>query len=161
MPDWPRVHTERVRIVSSARRVVTMLKDFKDFLLRGNLLDLAVAVVVGVAFTALVNAFVKDLITPLIAAIVGKQNFDNLYFTVNGSRFSYGSFFNALLSFILIAAVIFFLVVRPVNHLMGRLGLTPSEDPVRECPECLSKVPVAATRCAYCTSQLTPTGPGA
>jgi large conductance mechanosensitive channel len=135
-----------------------MLKDFKDFLLRGNLLDLAVAVVVGVAFTALINALVKDLITPLIAAIVGKQNFDNLYFTINGSRFSYGSFFNALLSFILIAAVIFFLVVKPVNHLMNRLGLTPTEDPVRECPECLSKVPVPATRCAYCTSQLTPTG---
>ncbi len=135
-----------------------MLKDFKDFLLRGNLLDLAVAVVVGVAFTALVNALVKDLITPLIAAIVGKQNFDNLYFTINGSRFSYGSFFNALLSFVLIAAVIFFLVVRPVNHLMNRLGLSPSEDPVRECPDCLSKVPEAATRCAYCTSPLTPIG---
>jgi large conductance mechanosensitive channel len=138
-----------------------MLKDFKDFLLRGNLVDLAVAVVVGVAFTALVNALVKDLITPLIAAIVGKPNFDNLYFTINGSRFSYGSFLNALLSFILIAAVIFFLVVKPVNHLMSRLGITPADDPVRQCPECLSKVPTAATRCAYCTSQLTPTEPGA
>ena len=92
-----------------------VLKDFKDFLLRGNLIDLAVAVVVGVAFTALVNAFVKDLITPLVAAIVGKQNFDNLYFTVNGSQFAYGSFLNALLSFVLIATVIFFLVVKPVN----------------------------------------------
>jgi large conductance mechanosensitive channel len=138
-----------------------MLQDFKDFLLRGNLLDLAVAVVVGVAFTALVNALVKDLITPLIAAIVGKQSFDTLFFTINGSRFSYGSFFNALLSFILIAAVVFFLVVKPVNHLMSRLGLTPSEDPVRECPDCLSKVPLAATRCAYCTSQLTPAASGA
>ena len=137
-----------------------MLKDFKDFLLRGNLLDLAVAVVVGVAFTALVNAFVKDLITPLIAAIVGKQNFNNLYFTVHGSQFYYGSFFNALLSFVLIATVIFFLVVKPVNHLMDRLGLTPNEEPVRECPECLSKVPAAATRCAYCTSQLAPTDSG-
>jgi large conductance mechanosensitive channel len=135
-----------------------MLKDFKEFLLRGNLLDLAVAVVIGVAFTALVNALVKDLVTPLIAAIVGKPSFDNLSFTINRSQFSYGAFFNALLSFILIAAVIFFLVIKPVNHLMDRLGLTPKEDPVRECPECLSKVPVGATRCAYCTSQLTPTG---
>jgi large conductance mechanosensitive channel len=137
-----------------------MLKDFKAFLLRGNLLDLAVAVVVGVAFTALVNAFVKDLITPLIAALVGKQNFNNLYFTVHGSQFAYGSFFNALLSFVLIAVVIFFLVVQPVNRLTDRLGLTPQEDPVRECTECLSKVPEAATRCAYCTSALTPTGSG-
>jgi large conductance mechanosensitive channel len=136
-----------------------MLKDFKEFLLRGNLLDLAVAVVIGVAFTALVNAFVKDLITPLIAAVAGKQNFNNLYFSVHGSQFEYGSFFNALLSFVFIAAVIFFLVVKPVNHLMDRLGLTPTEEPVRECPECLSKVPAAATRCAYCTSALTATGP--
>ena len=135
-----------------------MLKDFKDFLLRGNLIDLAVAVVVGVAFTALVNAFVKDLITPLIAAIVGKQTFDGLYFTVNGSQFAYGSFINALLSFVLIASVIFFLVVKPVNHLMDRLGMTPTEDPMRECTECLSKVPAEASRCAYCTSPLTPTG---
>ncbi len=137
-----------------------MLKDFKDFLLRGNLLDLAVAVVMGVAFTALVNSFVKDLITPLIAAIVGKQSFDGLYFTVNGSQFNYGGFLNALLSFVLIATVIFFFVIKPVNHLMNRLGLTPQDDPVRECPECLSKVPEAATRCAYCTSQLSPTGSG-
>jgi large conductance mechanosensitive channel len=134
-----------------------MLKDFKAFLLRGNLVDLAVAVVVGVAFTALVTAFVKDLITPLIAAIAGKQNFDNLTFTINGSQFDYGSFLNALLAFVLIATVIFFLVVRPLNHLMDRLGMTPTEDPVRECTECLSKVPAAASRCAYCTSALTPT----
>jgi large conductance mechanosensitive channel len=137
-----------------------MVKDFKDFLLRGNLLDLAVAVVVGVAFTGLVAALVGDLITPLIAAIVGKHDFGALAFTVHGSRFRYGSFLNALLSFVLIAAVIFFLVVKPVNRLMDRLGMAPVEDPVRSCPECLSKVPEAATRCAYCTSALTPTGPG-
>ncbi len=136
-----------------------MWKDFKQFLLRGNLLDLAVAVVVGVAFTALVNALVKDLITPLIAAIVGKQNFNSLVLTVHGSQFDYGAFFNALLSFVLIAAVVFFLVVRPVNSLMDRLGFIAKEEPVRECPECLSKVPAAATRCAYCTSALTATGP--
>jgi large conductance mechanosensitive channel len=137
-----------------------MLKDFKSFLLRGNLLDLAVAVVVGVAFTALVTALVKDLITPLIAAIVGKQNFSNLTFTIHGSQFDYGAFFNALLSFVIIAAVVFFLVVKPVTRLMDRLGLTPTEEPVRECPECLSKVPEAARRCAYCTSPLTATGSG-
>jgi large conductance mechanosensitive channel len=137
-----------------------MWKDFKSFLLRGNLLDLAVAVVVGVAFTALVNALVADIITPLIAATAGKRNFNNLSFTVHGSHFAYGAFFNALLSFILVATVVFFLVVKPVNHLMDRLGLTPHEDPVRDCPLCLSKVPEAATRCAYCTSALTPTGPG-
>ena len=136
-----------------------MLKDFKEFLLRGNLLDLAVAVVIGVAFTAVVNAFVNSLITPLIKAIFGgASQFSGLYFTINGSKFTYGSFLNALLSFVIIAAVIFFLVIKPTNHLMDRLGMTPKEDPVRECPECLSKVPEAASRCAYCTSPLTPTG---
>jgi large conductance mechanosensitive channel len=137
-----------------------MWNDFKKFLLRGNLLDLAVAVVVGVAFTALVNALVADVITPLIAAAVGKRNFANLSFTIHGSHFDYGAFFNALLSFILVASVVFFLVVKPASHLMDRLGLTPQEEPMRDCPECLSKVPQAASRCAYCTSALTPTGPG-
>ncbi len=137
-----------------------MLNDFKKFLLRGNLLDLAVAVVVGVAFTALVTALVADLITPLIAAVAGTRSFAGLTFTIHGSKFAYGSFFNALLSFVIIAAVVFFLVVKPMTHLMDRLGLTPKEEPVRECPECLSKVPEAASRCAYCTSALTPTGPG-
>jgi large conductance mechanosensitive channel len=135
------------------------MKDFKEFLLRGNLIDLAVAVVIGVAFTAVVTAFVNSLITPLIKAIFGGKNqFAGLYFTVNGSKFTYGSFLNALLSFVIIAAVVFFLVIKPVNNLMGRLGMTPKEDPLRECPSCLSKVPEAATRCAYCTSELTPTG---
>jgi large conductance mechanosensitive channel len=135
-----------------------MLKEFKEFLLRGNLLDLAVAVVIGAAFTGVVNALVKDLITPLIGAIFGKQNFDSLYFTIHGSQFDYGSFLNALISFVVVATVIFFLVIKPVNVLMNRLGRTPDEEPVRHCPECLSKVPIAATRCAYCTSELVPTG---
>jgi large conductance mechanosensitive channel len=133
-----------------------MVKEFKDFLLRGSLLDLAVAVVIGAAFTAVVNALVKDLLTPLIAAIVGKPDFAGLTFTINHSQFAYGSFLNAVLSFVLVAAAIFFFVIKPVNHVMRRLGRTPEEDPVRECPECLSKVPVAATRCAYCTTELTP-----
>jgi large conductance mechanosensitive channel len=141
-------------------RGATVLKGFKEFLLRGNLLDLAVAVVIGVAFTALVNALVKDLITPFVAAIAGKQDFGALHVTVNGSVIAYGDFINALLSFVLIAAVIFFLVVQPVNRIMDRLGLTPKEEPMRECTDCLSKVPAAATRCAYCTSALTPTGSG-
>jgi len=134
------------------------MKDFKDFLLRGNLIDLAVAVVIGVAFTAVVTAFVNSLITPLVKAIFGgNSQFSSLYFTLHGSKFTYGSFLNALLSFVIIAAVIFFLVIKPVNHLSARLGMTPKEEPMRDCPECLSKVPEAATRCAFCTTQLAPT----
>jgi large conductance mechanosensitive channel len=137
------------------------IKDFKAFLLRGNLIELAVAVVVGVAFTAVVTAFVNSIIAPLIKAIFGgATQLSRLSFTLNGSRFAYGSSRNALLSFVIVAAVVFFLVVKPMSHLMDRLGMTPKEDPVRECPECLSKVPEAATRCAYCTSQLAPTGSG-
>ncbi len=135
------------------------MKDFKDFLLRGNLIDLAVAVVIGVAFTAVVTAFVNSLITPLIKAIFGGHTqFSELSFTLHGSRFTYGSFLNALLSFVIIAAVVFFLVIKPMSRLMDRLGMTPKEEPMRDCPECLSKVPEAANRCAYCTSPLTPTG---
>ena len=136
------------------------MKDFKAFLLRGNLIDLAVAVVIGVAFTAVVTAFVNSLITPLIKAIFGGQNqFSGLYFTLNGSKFTYGLFLNALVSFVIIAAVIFFLVIKPTNHLAERLGMAPKEEPMRDCPECLSTVPEAATRCAYCTTPLTPTAP--
>jgi large conductance mechanosensitive channel len=133
-----------------------VVKEFKEFLLRGNLLELAVAVVIGVAFNAVIQALVKDLITPLVAAVGGQPNFASLYFDVNGSRFFYGEFVNALISFVILAAVVFFLVVKPVNHMLDRLGRTANEDPVRECPECMSKVPAAASRCAYCTSSLTP-----
>jgi large conductance mechanosensitive channel len=128
------------------------MKDFKAFLLRGNMVDLAVAVVVGVAFGAVVTAFVGDLITPLIAAIGGKQDFSALSFTINHSRFPYGAFLNALLAFVVIAAVIFFLVVKPVNALMARRKTEPPVDEtVRTCPHCLSEIPVAATVCAFCT----------
>ncbi|MGB7051254.1 MAG: large conductance mechanosensitive channel protein MscL [Acidimicrobiales bacterium] len=133
-----------------------MVKEFKEFLLRGNLLELAVAVVIGVAFNAVIQALVKDLITPLVAAVGGQPNFASLYFDVHGSRFFYGDFVNALVSFVILAAVVFFLVVKPVNHMLDRLGRTANEDPVRQCPECMSKVPAAASRCAYCTSSLTP-----
>ena len=135
-----------------------MIKEFKEFLLRGNLLDLAVAVVIGAAFTGVVTALTTDIITPFIKAIFsGSTQFDGLVWSVNGSKIYYGKVLTALLTFVIVAAVIFFLVIKPVNHLMDRLGRTPKEDPLRECPDCLSKVPVAATRCAFCTSALTPT----
>ena len=136
-----------------------MLSDFKKFVLRGNVVDLAVAVVIGAAFTAVITAFVKDFITPLIAAVFGKQNFSNLYFTVNHSRFDYGAFINALLSFLIVATVVFFAVVLPLNALMKRMNLQPKDEPepeTRECPECLSDIPVAARRCAFCTSEVAP-----
>ncbi len=134
-----------------------MLSDFKKFVLRGNVVDLAVAVVVGVAFTAMVTAFVADLITPLIAAIFGKPAFGGLSFKVHGSTFKYGSFVNAVLSFLIVATVVFFAVVVPLTSLMRRLNLLPKEEPepeTRPCPECLSDIPVAARRCAFCTSEL-------
>ncbi len=135
-----------------------MIKEFKEFLLRGNLLDLAVAVVIGAAFTAVIGSITKGIITPLIKAIFGgSTQFDNLYISINGSHIVYGDVLNALLNFVIVAAVLFFLVIKPVNALMKKLGRTPDEEPLRECPECLSKVPDAATRCAYCTSALTPT----
>ena len=133
------------------------MKDFKEFLLRGNLVDIAVGIVIGVAFAALVTAFVADLITPLLAAIGGKPDFANLSFTINGSHFLYGSFINALISFLIIAAVIFFLVVKPVNALMARRRTEPPIDvPTRACPQCLSEIPEAARRCAFCTTELAP-----
>jgi large conductance mechanosensitive channel len=136
------------------------LKEFRQFILRGNLVDLAVAVVIGAAFTAVVNALVKDIITPIIAAIGGQPDFSDLSFTINGSQFAYGDFLNALITFLIIAAVVFFLVVKPVNTLMARFQPAPATDvKVRQCPECLSDVPVAARRCAFCTSELTPPAP--
>ena len=138
-------------------RASEMLKEFRGFILRGNLVDLAVAVVIGTAFTAVVTALVRDIITPLIAAIFGKPMFDALAFTINGSRFAYGDFLNALLTFLIIAAVVFFLVVKPVNMLMARMRTEPDvESPTRGCPECLSQIPVAAHRCAFCTSEVAP-----
>jgi large conductance mechanosensitive channel len=134
-----------------------MLKEFRQFILRGNLVDLAVAVVIGAAFTAVVNALVKDLITPLVAAIAGKHDFSNLTFTIHGSRFAYGDFINAIIAFLLVAAVLFFFVVRPVNTLLARLRPEPSVDAeTHPCPECLSDIPVAARRCAFCTAAVAP-----
>ena len=130
-----------------------MLDDFKTFLLRGNVVDLAVAVVIGAAFGAVVTAFVEDLITPLIAAIGGQPDFSALDFAINDSTFRYGDFINKMITFVIIAAVVFFFVVVPVNALMKRM--MGSEEPTsKSCPRCISDVPIAATRCAFCTSDI-------
>ena len=131
-----------------------MLKGFKEFILRGNVVDLAVAVVIGGAFGAIVNALVKDLLTPLIAALIGKPDFSALTFTINNSKFLYGEFLNAVVSFVLIAAAIYFFIVVPVNAINARTRkpAAPAAPATKECPECLSVIPIAARRCAHCTS---------
>lgn len=133
-----------------------MLKGFRQFLLRGNVIDLAVAVVIGGAFGAVVTALVKDLITPLIAATIGKPDFSALHFYINGSKFPIGDFVNAVISFVLVAAAIYFMVVAPMNALMARIhrGEAPPDPTTKKCPECLSDIPIAAKRCAFCTSQV-------
>ena len=132
-----------------------MIKEFREFILRGNLVDLAVAVVIGTAFGAVVTAFVADLITPLIAAIGGQPDFSQLTFEINGSKFLYGDFINALLTFVIIAAVIFFFVVKPVNALMERYKTETDVDrETGECPQCLSEIPLEARRCSFCTAEV-------
>jgi large conductance mechanosensitive channel len=132
-----------------------MLKDFKQFLLRGNIVDLAVAVIIGLAFAAVVSALVTDILTPLIAAIVGKPDFSQLHFTINKSTFKYGDLLNAIISFVLTAAAVFFFLVKPVNALLERSRREPTPDPTtRKCPECLSEIPIDARRCAFCTSEV-------
>lgn len=130
-----------------------MLKGFKDFILRGNVIDMAVGIVVGAAFGTVVSAFVKDLLTPFIAAIVRKPDFSNIFFTVNGSKFMIGDFANELISFLLIAAAVYFVVVMPVNKLLTRVH-APASPTTKQCPECLSAIPIAARRCAFCASQI-------
>ncbi len=134
-----------------------MAGGFKQFLLRGNVVDLAVGVVIGAAFGGVVTALTKDLLTPLIAAAVGKPDFSAIQLTVNGSKFLVGDFINAVVSFVLIAAAIYYLVVLPVNALVSRAHKEPPADPsTKKCPECLSEVPIGAKRCAFCTSQISP-----
>lgn len=128
------------------------LRDFRTFLLRGNVVDLAVAVVIGAAFGAVVTALVRDLITPIIALIFGKPDFAALQFTLNNSTFRYGDFLNYVISFVSIAAAVFFFVVQPVNLLMARRRTQPDVDSETRCPECLSDIPKGARRCAFCTS---------
>jgi large conductance mechanosensitive channel len=133
-----------------------MLREFRQFLFRGNIVDLAVAVVIGTAFVAVVNAFIADILTPIVAAIFGKPDFSSLSFHINGSTFLYGSFLNALFTFVTVAVVIFFLVVKPMEAMTRRSGTADEEPVTRECPECLSVIPGAARRCSHCTSQVTP-----
>jgi large conductance mechanosensitive channel len=130
------------------------MKGLKQFIMRGNVLDLAVAVVIGAAFGAVVTAFVKDLITPLIGAIVGKPDFSAIQFEVNGSKFLLGDFINALISFLLVAAAVYFFVIVPMNALMARMrrGEAIPDPTTKACPECLSTIPIAAKRCAFCAT---------
>jgi large conductance mechanosensitive channel len=130
-----------------------MLRDFKDFLFRGNLIELAVAVVIGLAFAAVVTALVEGLITPLIAAIFGQPDFSDLTFTINDSVFRYGDFLNALITFVLVAAAIYFLVVVPMKRLV------PGKQETRNCPDCLSEIHVGARRCAFCGEVSVPSAP--
>ena len=130
------------------------MKGFRQFVLRGNVVDLAVGVVIGAAFGAVVTAFVKDLLTPFIAAIIGKPDFSALTFTINGSKFPIGDFINNLISFLLIAAAVYFFVVLPVNALTARMrsAPVPADPTTKKCAECLSEIPLGARRCAFCTS---------
>jgi large conductance mechanosensitive channel len=137
------------------------MKGFKQFLLRGNVVDLAVGVVIGAAFGALITAFVKDLLTPLIAAIVKQPDFSAFTFTINDSKFLYGDFINVLLSFLLIAAAVYFFVVLPINALIARAkkAPVPADPTTRKCPECLSEIPIDARRCAFCTTVVAAASP--
>jgi large conductance mechanosensitive channel len=143
------------RPLKEADRMRSWATEFKQFLLRGNVIDLAVAFVVGAAFAALVQAAVADLLTPLVAAIFGQPDFSDLTFTINGSVFRYGHFLNVLITFVTIAFVVFFFVVKPINRLMELSRRRESPDPTtRKCPECVSEIPVDARRCAFCTSEV-------
>jgi len=131
---------------------IIMLKEFKQFLLRGNAVDLAVGVVIGAAFGTIVNALVSDLLTPLIGAVAKFPDFSGLYFVINGSKFMYGHFLNALISFILVAAAVFFFVVKPMNLLVGLSRKEkPADITTKKCQECLSEIPIEAKRCSHCT----------
>ena len=132
-----------------------MLSEFKQFILRGNVIDLAVAVVIGAAFGAIVTSLVTNIITPIIAAIFGQPDFSGLSFTLNGSEILYGAFLNSVIAFLIIATVIFFAVVKPMNAIMTRMRTEPTPDPLTgKCPFCLSEVQVGATRCPFCTQEI-------
>ncbi|HLZ22868.1 MAG TPA: large conductance mechanosensitive channel protein MscL [Ktedonobacterales bacterium] len=134
---------------------MSLLTEFKAFILRGNVVDLAIGIVIGVAFGAVVTSFVQDIIMPLIGAFGGKPNFDSYYWVINGSQIKIGTFITALVVFIILAAVIFFFVVKPMNALMARRKSEPPADPTtRDCPYCLSNIPIEATRCAFCTQEV-------
>lgn len=136
-------------------RTARVLKEFRGFVLRGNVIDLAVAVVIGAAFNATVSSAVKDMFTPIIGAIFGQPDFSALTFKINGSTFAYGNFLNTLISFVIVVTAVFFFIVKPLSVVMHRLGLSP-ENPhtMAPCPRCLTDIPSVATRCAHCTSEL-------
>jgi large conductance mechanosensitive channel len=152
---------ERAELANAGRRsadrirAVGLMREFKAFLVRGNVVDLAVAFVMGAAFTAVVSGLVKDLITPLIAAIFGKPDFSSLFFTINHSQFLYGDFIDALITFVSVATVVFFFVVKPINAMAAARarGQAPPDPTTKQCTECLSEIPLAATRCAFCAQE--------
>ena len=139
-----------------------MLKGFRQFIMRGNVMDLAVAVVIGAAFGAVVTSFVTNILNPLVAAIAGKPDFSAFNLTVHGGVIAYGLFLNALISFLLIAAAVYFFMVAPMNAWKARQarGAAPPDPTTKKCPECLSEIPIAARRCAFCTSQVSAVGAG-
>ena len=133
-----------------------MLSGFKQFILRGNVVDMAVGVVIGAAFATVVSALTKDLLTPLIAAVAGKPDFSAITFTIHNSKFMLGDFINAVIAFLLVAATVYYFVVTPVNLLVARMhrSTAPADPTTKKCPECLSEIPIDARRCAHCTQQL-------
>jgi large conductance mechanosensitive channel len=149
------MHADSGASIVNDKQGRAVLKGFRDFILRGNVVDLAVAVVIGAAFGAVIAALVESLLTPLIAAIFGQPDFSDLSFTVNNSVFTYGIFINALIAFLLIAAAVYFVVVAPMNKLAERRarGKGPTEEAKKRCPECLSEIPQPARKCAFCTSE--------
>lgn len=146
---------EMGRKESLGMRSKGILVEFRGFILRGNVVDLAVAIAVGASFTAVVAALTASFITPLIGILVGKGSFDALAFTIHGSTFTYGKFINALITFLITAAVLFFVVVKPLGHLLVRLGMAPAVPMGKApCPACLTEIPIKASRCAACTTEL-------
>lgn len=145
-----------IGVLSAQTRSRDMLQEFKKFIMKGNVVDLAVGVVIGVAFGAVVNGFVTNIVTPLIGAIGGQPDFSSLTFIINGSKFTYGAFINSVLSFLIISAVVFFFVVKPINKLQERSAKSKkAEDPTeKKCPECLSDIPKSAKKCKFCTSKV-------
>ena len=135
-----------------------MIKEFRDFLMRGNIIDLAIAFIAGTVFSAVVTSLVDDVIMQLVAAIVGKPDFSGLIFELNGAEIRYGAFLTVLINFLLVMAAVFFFLVKPVNAMTARFASSDDEVTNRECPSCLGEVPAKATRCQFCTSELTPVG---